>query len=315
MRAKAVPFASGMQRLRLARMAALAFLLIAASPRATLAACAPEITVSPSGAALSYAPFDAAPAIADLTLRLTNTGQGVCRLGLAVFSPDFSAQGPSGGAIRYEVEASGSRLANSGSEPPGSAAGLALLPLQETGPDDALSLPLRFALTPGQMAAPGAYLDSMRLALYDLASGALAAEPLPVPISISVEPVLRLSLAGGGQGATVDFGEMADGASRVVLLRARTNVGFALTLSSENGGALLLDPPALDAQRWAMPYRVTVSGNAPVSLDRPRLLPITGAATELGGLTLPIDVTLGPSGALRAGTYRDIVTIAIDAGY
>jgi hypothetical protein len=188
----------------------------------------------------------------------------------------------------------------------------AILPRLEPGRE--MEVAIEAVPLAGQIVPPGSYRGAIALALYDIASGALAAER-SVAFSLSVARVLRIEVAGGGQGATLDFGSLTDGAVRTIVLKARANLGFGLSLSSDHEGALVLDPPAADGLAWRVPYLLSVDGGGPISLSAPRTVPVAAAPTGLGGRDILLNARLQVKAGLRAGLYRDVVTISIGAGY
>lgn len=302
--------------LRVFLPAALALFVLSLTAQTASASCEARLQSGPASASLTYRPFEPTPAILDLTLRVELTDGHACDLGVAFFSGQQEARDATGSTLDYQAQSrSGDQLMNQGTAPPASPAGLAVLRLPRLKGGGIRSATARLVVPQGQIPRPGSYTDAVRIALYDLGKDKLLADSTVLPVAISVEPVLRLSLAGGGQDASVDFGRMTDGESRVVLLRARSNAGFDLTLSSDNSGAMHLHPPVNDGRVWAVSYTVAVNGGAAVSLDRPRVVPVTSEATQLAGLTLPVEVVLGSTRSLRAGTYRDVVTIAIEPGF
>jgi hypothetical protein len=275
------------------------------------AECRAEFAGAPAGFSLPYNPFEAAPAQAELRVRVRNIGADACRLALAAFGPSLAAG--SGQELVYSLEtAPGEAILNAAPAPPRSLAGLnaALLPPLEPGRE--MDVPLRAIAAAGQVVPPGHYDSAIALALYNAASGAIIAEH-GLSFAMAVAAALRIEVAGGGQGATLDFGALAAGASRTIILKARANLGFALTLASDHEGALILDPPAADGLDWRAPYRLAVDGGPPVSLSAPRTIPVSSAPTPLGGRDIAVTAQLDGAKGLRAGLYRDVVTISINA--
>lgn len=97
-------------------------------------------------------------------------------------------------------------------------------------------------------------------------------------------------------------------------LQAHSNQGFRLIVSSDNAVVMQpVDPAAIAEGVWRVPYTVAFNRTAPVTLSQQRTLSLWPAGTQRFGVAIPIDVQAGSSGQ-RAGIYRDVITIALDAG-
>jgi hypothetical protein len=99
-------------------------------------------------------------------------------------------------------------------------------------------------------------------------------------------------------------------------LLAYSNQGFHLVVSSDNAGVMKpIDPVAMAEGRWRVPYTIAVNRGAPVELSRHnRTISLVQGATTKSGVAIPIDVQIGSIKGQRAGFYRDVITVAIDAG-
>ena len=98
-------------------------------------------------------------------------------------------------------------------------------------------------------------------------------------------------------------------------LLAYSNQPFHLAVSSDNAGVMKpVDSVALSEGQWRVPYTISVFRTGPIDLSQQRTLSLWPAATQRSGLAIPIDVQIGATKGQRAGIYRDVITIAIDAG-
>jgi hypothetical protein len=278
------------------------------------AACEPQVAPRSASVTAAYNPFDPAPLFRDIALEVHNSAGDPCYLAIALYSDAGAATAGPSARLAYGVQSpSGGDILNHGVPTPNISASLAAdfaVPGGET-----VALPLRLAVPAGQVAAPGGYADAIRIALYTVSDGRLIGEPAILPVSFAVDEVLKVSLMGGGQGATLDFGSMSRGATRTVMLRARANLGFKFTISSENGGTMRLRSATSAYATSSADYRIAVNGGATFGLTHPQTVPGSSGATGLGGTNIPVEIVLGETEHLRAGHYRDIVTIAIEAEY
>lgn len=278
------------------------------------AACEPQVAVRSGSVVAAYNPFDPAPLFRDIALEVRNVASDPCHLAIALFSDAGAATASLAAKLSYGVQSQfGAKLLNHGVPPTNVSASLSADVAVAAG--ETAALPLRLTVPAGQVAPPGGYSDAVRVLLYAASDGRLIGEPAMLPVSFAVAEVLKVSLAGGGQGTTLDFGSMSRGATRTVVLRARANLGFKFTISSEHGGVMRLRNAISANAMSSVHYRIAVNGGAAVSLADPQTVPVSGGATGLGGANIPVEIVLGETEHLRAGLYRDVVTIAIEAGY
>jgi hypothetical protein len=169
----------------------------------------------------------------------------------------------------------------------------------------------------GQVVGPGMYTDQLTLGLYHVTREGTyrKSSEAPLIVTIGVNSQMTLTVAGGGRKTTVNFGDFVDGATRSVHLLAYSNQGFHLVVSSDNAGVLKpIDRVALAEGRWRVGYTIAVNRAAPVDLSRQRTISLGQAATTKSGIAIPVDVQIGSIKGQRAGIYRDVITVAIDAG-
>jgi hypothetical protein len=166
--------------------------------------------------------------------------------------------------------ADGAPLAASAPAPAGSSRMVS----RALAPKETYDFVFKAVVPAGQMLAPGRYDQTFQLSL----TGAAGAVPPPgVPplqtasltLSLEVRDYLGVNIAGGGAATTIDFGTLTAGASRRVILAARSNRKFTLLVSSLKGGALVMAPPY---ERWRIPYTMSLNG-APVAMPAARPVP------------------------------------------
>ncbi|MBX2805251.1 MAG: hypothetical protein KTR19_04695 [Hyphomicrobiales bacterium] len=174
-------------------------------------------------------------------------------------------------------------------------------------PAEAQRLELIYSLPEGQFLSPGQFRTSIDLVLTptdDEGAAAAALRTVQLPLLCSVDDHLGVNIAGAGLSKTVDFGELAEGMSRRVVIEARANRSFLLEITSLHGGALALEPPY---QHWRVEYDLDLNGS--------RLkLPFKGGPYERGGIggqSFAIEFRIGDVVAKRAGLYEDEITINI----
>jgi hypothetical protein len=158
------------------------------------------------------------------------------------------------------------------------------------------------------MLSPGSYSQPVELRLQAASSGeGLAAAPSQtglITIACRVAEHLGVNIAGGGTSTTIDFGVLAQGQTRRVVIQTRSNRTFSLKVTSANGGALAMAEPYA---QWRIPYRMELDGreSAPPATIGPY------AATVLSGNNVEASFTIGDVSGKRAGLYTDCVTIEI----
>jgi hypothetical protein len=227
------------------------------------------------------------------------------------------ARASDGSALNYQVLGA-SGPATQGTAPPpttlpgGSAAINVTIAAKQTTTMHAV-----ISVGDGQVVGPGTYTDQLTLGIYHRTQEGTYRKSAEAPliVTIRVNSQMTLTVAGGGRKTTVNFGDFVDGARRSVQLLAYSNQGFHLVVSSDNAGVMKpIDRVALAEERWRVPYSIAVNRAAPVDLSRHRTISLVQAATTKSGLAIPIDVQIGSIKGQRAGIYRDVITVAIDAG-
>ena len=136
----------------------------------------------------------------------------------------------------------------------------------------------------------------------------------PVTLTLTVAPAVQILLAGNATEGLIDFGELAQNETGSATLYVTANTGYDLDFSADSfeaSGATALRRLKGDAYDsvWSLPYQTTLDG-APVTFGEP----FTPATSEIGDARrdLGFQVTGNPN-RVRAGRYRDVVTIEIKA--
>lgn len=265
---------------------------------------------------LTYNPFDAAPAAATISFTLNNADNTPCQAAFAFFRLGApQAAGPSG-SLTYDIQATGSVIQNAAS-PPSVLSGTSVAYVH-VGAKQNAPVTATLSVSDSQIVPSGTYLDTLSLGIYQYDSpGAYTRAPIPIPtygVTIGVASQMTVAIAGGGLKTTLNFGNFVQGAIRSVQLQAYSNQAFRLNLSSDNAGVMKpTDAAALAEGIWQVPYTVAVNGTAPINLSQQRVVSLWPSATQKSGIAIPVDVQIGAIAGQRAGIYRDVITIAIDA--
>jgi hypothetical protein len=296
---------------RLAGIVAALLLQIAPPPLA----CNVSIEGRPAIGNIAYNPFDPAPAVATVTIPIKNSGSKLCD-GAIGFVKVGTLAARSGGAfaLSYELasQTSGAHLPIQAAAPLGPQVYLSAPGLR---PGEVRVLTFQIKVPPGQLAPPGLYSDIFEAVAYQGSASALtrAGPPIHLSANFAVEPVMSVNIAGGGQAIALDFGSLAAGATRSVTIQARSNQSYRFAVSSEHGGVMRLDPPSSDGMAWKVPYTVRIANGGELTLNAERKVPISRAATTLGGSNIPMEIKIGDPSNQRAGRYKDVITVKIDA--
>lgn len=178
-----------------------------------------------------------------------------------------------------------------------------------------LELTVRLSIPAGQTAPAGEYGDRVAVRLFDQRGGGRLADEQGVTLRTRVHSRAEINLArqpglgfdAGRSYDVVDFEELETGERRSIILRVQANAAYRLSLTSEHGGALVLEN-ARDGERIA--YAAQLDGRA-VDLSAPTLIvrdPLGPGASE----ELIFDVTIGEVGDARAGRYADLITVYVE---
>lgn len=292
---------------RLAMATAAALAIGAGSAQAACNATISDITPL----LVVFNPFDGMLAFQDFEVRVINGSDAACTLSMAVKS---DATGGvrllTNGAhtLNYVIKSDGGVLLVNDL---GSPAGVLNL---EGGVGKEGVLRARIEVPAGQVSGAGAYSDFLTLRLYDLAtSQALGADKTTTLLGV-VPARAQMNLAGGDAAFgnfTLDqlnFGELAEGATRTAAVQVRSTAPVTVTVLSQHGGALR--HKVLGPSTPSVPYTLTLAGVAAnfasgaLSIDRTPPLTLSGAS-------YPLQVTIGSVAGRVAGDYQDILTISV----
>ncbi len=165
----------------------------------------------------------------------------------------------------------------------------------------------------------GTYADTFTIRLYkgSFAPGAAtSSDSQSVTISMVMPKIIQLAMVPTGgafdSGATalsMNFGTLVNGAQASFDLRVTTNAGYAVSVSSTNGGVMKHQNPAVTT---TVPYQLNVSGS-PVTLSG--VTPVTvltgGGQTATGGVVAPVAVTVLAVDNRLAGSYSDVIQVSV----
>lgn len=266
-------------------------------------ACTGQITGS-AEPKLNYQPFDAAGAIAEQRVTIRNTGSQDCVFQLNFNRLDMAGQGL--GGLEFELRGGAGEALAASAPGPASGGSLTSRPL---APDESFDFVYALSLPPGQITPPGDHEQAVELELLGAADvrslrGATPLDRRRLRLNCHVPRTLSINIRGAGTRKTIDFGTLAEGETKHVVIATRSNQPFVLEASSRHGGAMAMAPPL---QRWRVPYSMALDGAA-VAFPA-RIGPFGG--TSLAGHEFDVVFTIGDVEGKRAGLYADEITIEI----
>jgi hypothetical protein len=162
-----------------------------------------------------------------------------------------------------------------------------------------------------QFVRRGTYQDQVEVSLYqgrqlDSSTLVLVGRET-VTISSTTPTIAQIAIAGQSSYA-MDFGNLVPGATRSTILQYRTNTGFRIDATSENGGMLVNQTHSGSAP---IPYQLAVDGNE-VNLADSSLVGLDllfGTTIEFE--SLPMSVLIGSFEDVLPGLYQDVITFTI----
>jgi hypothetical protein len=149
---------------------------------------------------------------------------------------------------------------------------------------------------------PGELTQNLRVALIEPARQ----EGVPITVAVRTLPRAQANFAGtagNGDTATLDFGELREGAERSALLQIRANSMSQLTMESRNHGDMV------NATGARIPYRLYFDGT-PVNLGGIAVIAVP-VSLQLAGTTKELRVVIGSVRGAPAGRYSDTIEIDI----
>lgn len=164
---------------------------------------------------------------------------------------------------------------------------------------------LAISVPPGQDVAAGVYaatLDVQFQCAVGATLGDVRMQTGVLPVTITVPSVLSANLAGGGLKGTIDFGQFED-STKSANIQVRSTGPFNLHISAEHAGKMVLLGTS-GGTGQEIPYTITFNGTpAPLDSD------VAFGRTGVGGLSMPLAVTVGDTSGERAGVYKDTLTV------
>lgn len=256
----------------------------------------------------AYDPFLITGVSDNFTLTIRNTGSTACSYAVAFSANSIPAK--LGAMLYYNIVSPTSTMTVLAPTPPANPP-LASLRGVVVEPHANSFIPFTLVISPGQLAAPGAYTDFTNVSalLYGVENGQYTLlQTAPLAISYSVRQAIGVNIAGAGVATTLDFGVLTQGAQRPVKIETRSNMPHRLTVTSDNHGFLALTPP-VPGQSWTVPYSATLD-NKPLNLSG-TFSTETTPQTTLRGASHILNVIIGDPSRKRAGLYKDVITIQI----
>ncbi len=170
-----------------------------------------------------------------------------------------------------------------------------------------------------QVVRPGTYTDTITMTAYEGdPTSSIQHRTRTLTISATVLEQIDLSLVNPGgsfnpalTARLIDFGILQTGKFSDFDLRVRSNIGYSISLSSQNIGNMAhIDP----TDSSLIPFSFTAN-SVNVDLSGPAATVInTPLPTSPLGTPYPMRVTVGTIGNASAGDYQDNITITIIAG-
>lgn len=273
------------------------------------AQCLVVVTASPGSWVIQgYDPFDSGPAEGVYSITYTNAGTGECRF-TPVFEldqPPFGLRGGTGSPIGYALV----DITNSLDVTPraGQSQRRSSQTLIALAPNASATVMYRLAVAPDDVRDHGEFGQIVSVEAQDANFRGVGGTQ--ISLGINVLPSARIGLAGAyavSDGrALVDLGELRAGPASLPLnLRVNSTGNYSLSVRSANNGRLRLADTG-----WSVPYSLGVGGST---------VNLTGGTTTLDGPqgagyrrdALPLHFVIGAADDLRAGTYRDTLTISV----
>lgn len=179
-----------------------------------------------------------------------------------------------------------------------------------------VQIPPDSATTPA-IRPSGSYQDTFSIRVYNLDNNPSGFDhpddSKGVTISTSISKIIDISLVSAGAAFdaagtsySVNFGSLSTPQSKAFDLRVRTNAGYRIQFSSQNGGAL---KQASTSSKDSIPYTLTVD-SAQQSLGGAPVTVATGAGqTNPEGVARAVSITTGDATQTLAGQYSDFITV------
>lgn len=177
------------------------------------------------------------------------------------------------------------------------------------GPDEGRTLLYKLVADPDDVREAGTFTQEVILEAQNSQFRSFGGTRLV--LGLEVLPSARIALTGAfsmNDGhAVVNLGELRQGPAQVPLqLRVNSTGRYDISVSSANAGRL-----RLGATEWHVPYSISIGGNAVKLSGTDTLAGPTGDGFRRD--SLPIHFVIGETVGRRAGTYSDMLSIAVTA--
>jgi hypothetical protein len=274
------------------------------------AQCQIQITANPSTWMIQgHDPFSGVLPEGTFGVTMTNAGSAECR-----FTPVFELDQPPFGLSQGTGRQIGYALLNltdsldvtprTGRSQRQAAQGSIVL-----APNESRTVLYKLVADPDDIKDAGTFTEDLTLEAQDAEFRSLGGKR--VVLGISVLPSARLGLSGAytvdDGRALVNLGELREGPAPVPLqLRVNSTGRYDISVSSANAGRL-----RLGATEWHVPYSISIGGNAVKLTGTDTLSGPTGDGFRRD--SLPIHFVIGEVSGRRAGTYSDVISIAVTA--
>lgn len=278
---------------------------------ASQTACRVRMTSSPSSWIINgYDPFGGSAADGVYAITFTNDGTSECRFRpvFELAQPPFGLRASAGDPISYSII----DLTNSQDVTPRAGRSQYTPGQREIvlAPQASETLTYRLALTADDVRTDGTFTQDISVEAQD--AQAVAFGGMRLLVGVRVVPSARIGLAGAYQmsdgRALVDLGELRPGLAAVPLnLHVSSTGRYTVSVSSANAGRLRLGDTL-----WYVPYTMAMGGD---TMNLAGDSKSSAGAQGTGNLrgTIPIEFFIGNTDRLRAGTYRDTVTLSVTA--
>lgn len=155
-----------------------------------------------------------------------------------------------------------------------------------------------YLIEAGQFLPPGEYQHTLRITVGDRVT--------TLPLSVTVQPTMRFEGETTEGTQVLDLGDITNGARASSDFFYRTNSAMAITLVSDNRGALQHEAGAAFGR---IEYTASISGQT-VDLSRAEGDTVEFAFSGTGIQTGRLEVEVPPSPFQYAGRYRDVITMS-----
>lgn len=128
-----------------------------------------------------------------------------------------------------------------------------------------------------------------------------------VSVVVQVPNVLSANIAGASGRGEIDFMDFST-RTRSLSINVRSTGGYAVSVRSENGGAMVRDGGRPESDEDRISYSVSFGGHRlTLGSDGGLINPRAG----LAGQQIPLEVAVGNVDDGRAGTYRDTIILTL----